>query len=535
MNDLQVNSPRRSSRLNNQEVNSRRRSPCGDAAQKVVDATVNLNAACVKRKLDLCNPPNAYEEMGDIEAMAEDEEDDEEIRYDAVYKFLGLPTLAKDFNGEMKKSKKKVQIREECSEYVPGAEEHVGDDVAEKPRKRTKKAFKTKLPGGPTTRSRSNPVTAPQKEATVKDVGKSILVEPAEQIQLPQSGLGTMADYLILRDRQKKENAEKKAAVASGSGTARQPVDGENVLPDIGDDEAEEVVVPKRTRGKTNMDKVHTRPFDKRIVVNMNEKFQPIVDDDKVITELGYFLGTLKRCVPLTYKSWTDVPQNLKNTLLNYVKQRYVFPEEWEKWYWGDEEVQAKAKKNAESQKLYVDTHTAGPKLFSQIRHKMTKESDGALFVKTRKRKEDREYKTDGKVTKFMIENIQKILGTDLSGPSEGVDELLLQGKSHGPTWLIGRCAKPDKRSTSGPTDSQITDLTTKIRQQVVNEMEEKLKQKVQEEVDEKVNKKVRENLTWVLTKLGKANPSININLGELCTTISNDNDNGTPITDAIS
>ncbi|KAK1396120.1 hypothetical protein POM88_005983 [Heracleum sosnowskyi] len=101
---------------------------------------------------------------------------------------------------------------------------------------------------------------------------------------------------------------------------------------------------------------------------------------------------------------------------------------------------------------------------------------------------EDREYKTDGKVTKFMIENIQKILGTDLSGPSEGVDELLLQGKSHGPTWLIGRCAKPDKRSTSGPTDSQITDLTTKIRQEVVNEMEEKLKQKVQEEVDEKVD-----------------------------------------------
>ncbi|KAK1368180.1 hypothetical protein POM88_034272 [Heracleum sosnowskyi] len=266
MNDLQVNSPRRSSRLNNQEVNSRRRSPCGDAAQKVVDATVNLNAACVKRKLDLCNPPNAYEEMGDTEAMAEDEEDDEEIREseseglpppplltnyekerfvnvtfnDAVYKLLGLPTLAKDFNGEMKKSKKKVQIREECSEYVPGAEEHVGDDVAEKPRKRTKKAFKTKLPGGPTTRSRSNPVTAPQKETAVKDAGKSILVEPAEQIQLPQSGLGTMADYLILRDRQKKENAEKKAAVASGSGTARQPVDGENVLPDIGDDEAEE-------------------------------------------------------------------------------------------------------------------------------------------------------------------------------------------------------------------------------------------------------------------------------------------------------
>ena len=68
------------------------------------------------------------------------------------------------------------------------------------------------------------------------------------------------------------------------------------------------------------MNKVHTRPIDKRIIVNMNKKFQPISDDDKVISELGYFLGTLKKCVPLTYKSWKDVPANLKTTLLNYVK-----------------------------------------------------------------------------------------------------------------------------------------------------------------------------------------------------------------------
>lgn len=78
--------------------------------------------------------------------------------------------------------------------------------------------------------------------------------------------------------------------------------------------------VHKRTRGKTLMNRVHTRPFDKRIPLNMNKKLQPISDDDKVISEIGYFLGTLKRCVPLTYKSWRDVPENLKTTLLNYVK-----------------------------------------------------------------------------------------------------------------------------------------------------------------------------------------------------------------------
>lgn len=68
------------------------------------------------------------------------------------------------------------------------------------------------------------------------------------------------------------------------------------------------------------MNRVHTRPFDKRIVLDMNEDFQPVSDNDKVVSEFGQFLGTLKKCVPLTYKSWKDVPENLKTTLLNYVK-----------------------------------------------------------------------------------------------------------------------------------------------------------------------------------------------------------------------
>ncbi|KAL6529063.1 hypothetical protein OROHE_014807 [Orobanche hederae] len=147
------------------------------------------------------------------------------------------------------------------------------------------------------------------------------------------------------------------------------------------------------------------------------------------------------------------------------------------------------------------------------------KESDGALFVKTRKRKEGRGYMTAGKITKFIINKIEKVIGPDLSGPSEGVNELLLDGKAHGPSWLIGRCVNSGKCSTSGT-----------IRQEVVDEMEEKLKKKVQE-VDAQVNKKVQENLTWVLKKLGEVNPRININLVELCRTISSNNDN-TPIID---
>ena len=120
-------------------------------------------------------------------------------------------------------------------------------------------------------------------------------------------------------------------------------------------------------------------------------------------------------------------------------------------------------------------------------------------------------------------------MGKDLSGQAEGVDELLLDGKAHGPSWLLGRCPKSTNSSSSGMKESQISELTAKIRQDVVAEMDEKLKKKVQDEVDAKVNKKVQENLSWVLKKLGEANPGINVNLAELCATMSTDNE-GTPL-----
>lgn len=81
--------------------------------------------------------------------------------------------------------------------------------------------------------------------------------------------------------------------------------------------------VPKRLRGQTKMFNVHTRAYDKRVVISMNQWFQPISDDDKVISELSNFLGTLKRSVPLTYKSWSDVPEKLKKSLWDYVKVIY--------------------------------------------------------------------------------------------------------------------------------------------------------------------------------------------------------------------
>ncbi|KAK1385793.1 hypothetical protein POM88_023528 [Heracleum sosnowskyi] len=114
-------------------------------------------------------------------------------------------------------------------------------------------------------------------------------------------------------------------------------------------------------------------------------------------------------------------------------------------------------------------------------------ESNGALFVKTRKRKEDREYKTDGKVTKFIIENIEKVLESD----SDTAEKLFCDSyTSHGPSWLIGRHVKTVKQKNV-IKDNYEQQLTSEIWKQLVDEMEEKLNKKVQQNM-RKLLKKIR-------------------------------------------
>lgn len=116
-------------------------------------------------------------------------------------------------------------------------------------------------------------------------------------------------------------------------------------------------------------------------------------------------------------------------------------------------------------------------------------------------------------------------------GGSSTVEELVSDGKSHGPSWLLGRHVKSVKASPSVPTSTYVQELTTQIRQNLVEEMEEKV-QKVQHEVDTKVNT-VKENFKAILKKLVEENPGIKVDLGDLGATSSGDTENGgTPMTE---
>lgn len=89
----------------------------------------------------------------------------------------------------------------------------------------------------------------------------------------------------------------------------------------------------KRCRGPTKMNHVFTRRLDERPVVTLNYELQPVLKTNKVITEFSSFLGTVARLyIPLDFVSWSKVPEEEKNGWWEYVKTKYIIPEEGKDW-----------------------------------------------------------------------------------------------------------------------------------------------------------------------------------------------------------
>ncbi|KAK1369171.1 hypothetical protein POM88_035263 [Heracleum sosnowskyi] len=436
-----------------------------------IDENVDLKSGSVRRKLDLHNSIDAGKDVDEGEDIDGDENMDENDMEDDVLppppplspsspikpmklskyemiKFLnmernrqrcralGVPELAVGVSAAFKKdkgkSKGKKNIRDE-DEYIEESEEQSEDDASEILPKKTQKVKKNKVLNGPTTRSRSNAVTTTENGSTQNDkneaAANSGMVEPAKT-QLPCcQGLGSMVDYLAMRERKQKEAA---SAIATGSGTKNDKVP-ETDLPDI---EMEEVEADDEQPDDQ-------QPDDQQPDGEQPDGEQP--DDD-----------------------------------LYYAK----------------------------------------------------------IFAKTRKRKPGRKYQSNPDVMEFRIDTINKKLGS--SEGLDGLDELVSGAKkSHGRGWLIGRhdpkCLKTST-SAPAPTDSYVQELTKKIRQEVAVEVEAKVNQKVCAEVDGKINRKVQDNLTLALKKLAEANPTLNVDIGEICATISSDTvGDGTPMTNGPS
>ena len=108
------------------------------------------------------------------------------------------------------------------------------------------------------------------------------------------------------------------------------------------------------------------------------------------------------------------------------------------------------------------------------------------------------------------------------AGKIAEANALVHGGKPHARNWLVGRKGKKriDDTTPAAPSDHSVQELSAKI------------KQDLEADLEAKVNAKVKENMSWMLKKLGEANPGLKFDITDLCATASSDqDDNGTPFT----
>ncbi|KAL8121437.1 hypothetical protein AgCh_018240 [Apium graveolens] len=240
----------------------------------------------------------------------------------------------------------------------------------------------------------------------------------------------------------------------------------------------------------------------------------PYSKKDKVVNELSRFLGKIERLdIPLDFVSWSRVSEEEKNGLREYLKTKYIIPEEGKNWvlkmlddnwrvyksrvksrcfkkfdndrdrikskpanipleqfmvmlkYWSDEAVQDKDENNIANRKKVTDTHTVGHTSFTQLRNKMA--------------------------------NPNEELADD---DNEKMAELDFE--AHGPNWLLGRSGRTRKSNKKLEKTGHIDSADV-----------EKMREEIAAEMDDKLNKKLKK----ILGRLAEMNPAINVNVDELC------------------
>ncbi|KAK1386082.1 hypothetical protein POM88_023817 [Heracleum sosnowskyi] len=426
-----------------------RKSPRLNKLGKSIDTPVMQRLTTAKRKL-YCSSPRENETMGENEVQSKrtiippppppptDYEKKRMVRieYNKQVLYTLVPSLSGRVNSNGPNSNRNDVAQDVSADYDPGQDAghdaNSDGDASVTPPKGRKKTNKKKLARGRalTTRSRANSTPKPaNEEAREKD--ETCQFVESEISPHPDEGQGSMDAWRAMRKRQREQSEKEKARGQEKAGqekagaSASKKVVEENILPDIEEGDMEDPV-PKKMRGKTRMDAVHMRSFDKRVVIGMNDDFQPIAEDDKVLSELSCYLGTLaKRRVSLSYVSWRHVSKDLRQAMWNHVKERYIIPDELENWVLETIHSCWKVYKS----RIKADHFTAYEN--DEMRKKKAvadelEPCDAEVFIETRKRVAGRMYKTNPEIITKKIDNITKKLTTG----DTASDEL---GAKHGP------------------------------------------------------------------------------------------------------
>lgn len=203
---------------------------------------------------------------------------------------LGLKRMEADLCQNNQGKAKATRAQSESDYYSPENEVEPGsdeDDIVIS--KNKKKVKKVEVGVGPRTRSRASKISdscdkqAPAGSFVVEENDASTVPLGEKLKNIKSKAPGSMAAFLELQELQQKAQSESEIS-QSQSQEEHLKSQSQADTP---------LEAPKRKRGNTKMNQVHTRTEKKYIM--LNSLLQPVSNDTKSTCELSSFLGTVER------------------------------------------------------------------------------------------------------------------------------------------------------------------------------------------------------------------------------------------------
>ncbi|XP_058725525.1 uncharacterized protein LOC131596804 [Vicia villosa] len=205
----------------------------------------------------------------------------------------------------------------------------------------------------------------------------------------------------------------------------------------------------KRTRGPTKCLKIHARKSADREEVVLDDNGEPIGPNDRTVTDLSCFLGTVARnsdLCPLVYTNFKALKKANKDRIWEFVTDKFIIPENGSRAVFSRindawRRLGKISKINVVNRAKQKYMHRMGPTNFARIRAKLKEDgkevSQAEMFIETR---QSRKGKQPDEETSSVISKLQELVQD--STESETFNSLFGKEKS-GQVRCYGRTITP--------------------------------------------------------------------------------------------
>ncbi|KAK8930601.1 hypothetical protein KSP39_PZI016822 [Platanthera zijinensis] len=247
--------------------------------------------------------------------------------------------------------------------------------------------------------------------------------------------------------------------------------------------ETEKAIEEKNCRGRTMMKEIHSRKFEHRVAIMLNEYNQPIGPDKAVVNQFSCFLGTLARIPSLCRIDCADWRLlKTKEKMWSYAQKKWIIPDEGKKWVLATINGSWRRYKTIIKQKFYKPYNNDKERLMN--RPKSIPEEQFKGFIEMVGSKQYKKLARRNKRCRKKQKNMHTTGRTSFACIRNELVRYFVIQEFRGRVRLVGKgVTKSDLKTSSSSTGTLVDGITVKVPVDLVKSITARVKDELTQEI----------------------------------------------------